>query len=101
MSDEDDGLPPRGKYLDLSLDSSRRIRATWGQLTPEEQAAVEEAVQILQDGLWRDLLWFEDLVEEGLVEMFVAQDVILVWRVYPDTDDVAQVIYVGHPHLYR
>jgi hypothetical protein len=94
-------LPEPGKPLEFSLDSRNRLAATAEALTPEERAAVVQALRAIEAGSWNDYLWFEDVALAGTVLMWIAEDVMLAWRLYPGTDDVAQVIYAGHPRLWR
>jgi hypothetical protein len=69
-------------------------------MTAEERALVADALDAIEAGTWDRYLWFEDIDAEGWVVMWVNESVLMVWRLYPGTDDAAQVIYVGHPRLY-
>ncbi len=93
-------LPEIGKRLDISEDSGNRLAATWPQLTDHEREDVRATVSALERGDWDVLTWIED-IEPGVVQVLLGEELVFVWRLYPGTDDVAQVLYVGHPNLYR
>ena len=94
-------FPQPGTPLEFSDDSYHRLAAQAHGLNDDERKAVATALGSIEDGTWDHYLWLEDVETPGLVEMFINDSLILVWRLYPGTTDVAQVIYLGMPGLYR
>lgn len=94
-------LPEPGKQLAFSMESFNRIGATSQAMTDGERRVISEALDEIEAGTWDSYLWFEDLDVEGLVLMWLDEDLMMAWRLLPGADDVADVIYAGHPRLYR
>ena len=60
-----------------------------------------EAIEWVSSGRWDHWPTVEDLVAEGVLHMLLGDELMFSWRLYPGTEDVAQVIYLGHPGLFR